>query len=245
MLAVRSLIFNVLYYLNLIVWMLVALPSLLMPRAVFRWIARHWAASSLWLLRVVCGTKVEWRGLDKLPSGGFLVAAKHQSMWETFALLTIFDDPAFVLKRELQWLPFFGWYAWKHGSIPVNRGGGSAALLDMNRRAGAEARSGRQIVIFPEGTRRAAGAPPAYKYGIAHMYDQMGMPCAPIGLNSGVYWPRRKFLRFPGTIVVEIGDAIPPGLDRDSFFRAMQESVEAISARLVADGLAERARRGH
>jgi 1-acyl-sn-glycerol-3-phosphate acyltransferase len=240
MLFARSLVFNILYYINLALWMIAALPTLLMPRGAFMWIARHWAGSSLWLLRVVCGTKVDFRGLEKLPPGGFLVAAKHQSLWETFALLVIFDDPAFILKRELQWIPFFGWYTLKARSIAVNRSGGSAALVAMNQRAGEEARHGRQIVIFPEGTRRPVGAKPAYKYGIAHMYEQMGMPCAPVGLNSGVFWPRRKFLRFPGTITVEIGEAIPPGLDRDVFFQRMQATVEGISERLVAEGLAQR-----
>jgi 1-acyl-sn-glycerol-3-phosphate acyltransferase len=240
MLFLRSLLFNVLYYINLGLWMLAALPTLVMPRGAFMWMGRTWAGSALWLLKVICGAHVEFRGLDRLPPGGFLVAAKHQSMWETFSLLTIFRDPAFVAKRELQWIPFFGWYVWKARSIAVNRSGGSVALAEMNRRAGEEARAGRQIVIFPEGTRRAAGAPPAYKYGIAHMYEQMRMPCVPLALNSGVFWPRRQFLRFPGTIVVECLEPIPPGLPRDEFFALMQQQVEAATARLVAEGMAAR-----
>jgi 1-acyl-sn-glycerol-3-phosphate acyltransferase len=244
MLLFRSALFNALYYLNLIVWMIAVLPTLAMPRRVFMAVARLWARQSLWMLKVVCGTRFELRGAHNIPPGGFLVAAKHQSLWETFALLTVFDDPAFVLKRELRWIPFFGWYTWVARSIPVNRGGGSKALADMNRRAGEEARGGRQIIIFPEGTRRAPGAPAAYKYGIAHMYEQMGLACVPVALNSGVFWPRRKMIRRPGTIVVEVLPAIPPGLSRDAFFARMQEDIEAASDRLLAEATGQSAATG-
>jgi 1-acyl-sn-glycerol-3-phosphate acyltransferase len=243
MLQLRSFVFNVVYYVNIILWMLVLVPSFLMPRMVFIRAARLWAHMNLWLLRVICGTRVEFRGTERLPPGGFLVACKHQSMWETFALFCILDDPAFVLKRELLYVPFFGWYALKARSIPVRRGGGASALRDMNALAREEARHGRQIVIFPEGTRTAAGAPPAYKYGIAHMYEQMGIECVPMALNSGVFWPRRKFLRYPGTIVVEVLEPIPAGLDRDQFFTTLQERIETASDALLAEARAEQRRR--
>ena len=237
MLVARSLLFNVLFYLNLIVWLLAIMPVFVMPRWGIIGAARGWALSSLWLLRVVAGTTVEFRGLERIPSGGLLVAAKHQSMWETFALLTIFKDPAFVLKRELIWIPFFGWYAWKARSVPVDRSAGSQALTLMNLRARDEVRRGRQLMIFPEGTRRPAGAPPAYKFGVAHLYTNLGVPCLPIALNSGLYWPRRRFIRRPGTIVVEILEPIPPGLPRDVFFREVQTRIEEASDRLLAEGL--------
>jgi 1-acyl-sn-glycerol-3-phosphate acyltransferase len=236
MLVVRSVLFNVLYYLNLIVWMIAALPTLAMPRGAFMWVARVWAGSSLWLLRVVAGTDVEFRGVEKIPPGGLLVASKHQSLWETFALLRIFDDPAFVLKRELMWIPLFGWYAWRAESVPIDRKGGSAALAAMNKRAREEVARGRQLIIFPEGTRRAPGAPPAYKYGIAHLYSRLGVPCLPIALNSGRFWPRRKMLRHPGTIVVQILDPIQPGMPRDAFFARLQEVIEPASNALLHEG---------
>lgn len=235
MLQIRSLIFNILFYANMIAWMVAVMPTFLMPRMAFMRAARGWAWSSLWLLRVICGTRFELRGQERIPAGGFLVACKHQSMWETFALFCVFDDPAFVLKSELQWVPLFGWYTWKANSIPINRKGGAAALIGMNARAAEEAAAGRQIVIFPEGTRTAAGAPPSYKYGIVHMYDQMKMTCLPVGLNSGVFWPRRRFLRHPGTIVVEICEPIAPGLERDAFFELMKERIESSSNRLLAE----------
>ena len=239
MLVLRSLLFNVLFYLNLIGWLIAIIPVFVMPRWGIIRAARGWGHSSLRLLEAVVGTKVEFRGLERLPKGGVLVAAKHQSMWETFALLTIVDDPAFILKRELMWIPFFGWYAAKARSVPVDRSAGSKALTLMNARARDEAAQGRQIMIFPEGTRRAAGAPPAYKYGVAHLYSTLGVPCVPIALNSGLYWPRRQFLRRPGTIVVEILEPIPPGLPRDTFFAELQNRIEEASNRLLREGQAE------
>jgi len=233
MLVLRSILFNLAYYLNLTLWMIAALPTLVMPRRVFMRVAREWAGSSLWLLRVIAGTKVEFRGVEKIPRGGLLVASKHQSLWETFALLRIFEDPAYVLKRELMWIPVFGWYAWKARSVPINRRGGAAALVAMNQRAREEVEAGRQIIIFPEGTRRAPGAEPAYKYGIAHLYDRMGVACLPIALNSGKFWPRRKMTRHPGTIVVEVLDPIAPGLPRDAFFAQLQQTIEPASQALL------------
>ena len=239
MLVVRSLAFNVLFYANLIVWLVAIIPVFVMPRWGIIGAARGWAHSSLWLLRVVAGTKVEFRGLERIPPSGLLVASKHQSMWETFALLTVFKDPAFILKRELIWIPFFGWYAWKARSVPIDRSAGSQALILMNMRARDEVRQGRQIMIFPEGTRRPAGAPPAYKFGVAHLDTSLGVPCVPVALNSGLYWPRRQFIRRPGTIVVEILEPIPPGLPRDTFFREVQTRIEEASGRLLAQGLRE------
>jgi 1-acyl-sn-glycerol-3-phosphate acyltransferase len=153
MLLVRSLVFNVAFYLNLLLWMLVFLPTLLMPRK--------------------------------------------------------------VLLRAAQ------------------------ALAAMNRRARAEIAAGRQILIFPEGTRRAAGAPPAYKFGVAHLYRAFGVACLPVALNSGLYWPRRQFIRRPGTVVIEILEPIPPGLSRDVLLQELQDRIETASNRLLAEGLAD------
>jgi 1-acyl-sn-glycerol-3-phosphate acyltransferase len=239
MLVFRSLLFNVAFYVNLIAWLLAILPTLVMPRKAIIRVAQAWARSNLWLMRVIVGTKVEFRGRERIPPGGLLVAAKHQSFWETFALATLFDDPVFILKRELIWIPFFGWYLWKAGMVPVNRKAGSLALVEMNRRAREEVGRGRQILIFPEGTRRPPGAEPAYKFGIAHLYTTLGVPCLPVALNSGLFWPRRRFIRRPGTIVVEFLEPLAPGLPRAQFFKMVQDRIEAASQRLLAEGQAQ------
>jgi 1-acyl-sn-glycerol-3-phosphate acyltransferase len=241
---VRSVIFNVLFYLNLLLHFIAAIPTLVLPRRPIIRVAQFWARTNLWLLRVICDIKVECRGIEKIAPGPLLVASKHQSLWETFALLPLFDDPAFILKRELLWIPFFGWYAWKAGMIPVNRGKRSQALADMTACGLDELARGRQIVIFPEGTRRAPGAEPSYKYGIVHLYAETGATCLPIALNSGLFWPRRSFLRYPGTILVEVVDPIAPGLDKKAFADQLTQEIETATARLTAEGERELARNG-
>jgi 1-acyl-sn-glycerol-3-phosphate acyltransferase len=240
----RSVVFNVLFYLNLFVHFIAAIPTLLMPRMAIVKVATFWGRTNLWLLRTVCGINAEFRGVEKIPPGALLVASKHQSLWETFALLWMFSDPAFVLKRELLWLPFFGWYAWKAQMIPVDRGKRGQALAALTDRARIELARGRQIVIFPEGTRRSPGAEPSYKYGIAHLYAETATACLPIALNSGLFWPRRSFMRFPGTIVVEVLDPIPPGLDKAEFAARLQNDIETATTRLLTEGKQELSRNG-
>jgi 1-acyl-sn-glycerol-3-phosphate acyltransferase len=229
----RSLIYNVLFYLLLVCWLIAAVPTFLMPRAGIMKIARLWARSSIWLLRVVCNVKVEYRGLEKIPKGPLLVASKHQSMWETFALLQFFDQPLYILKRELTLIPFFGWYLIKAGMVAVDRRAGGRALLKMVRQASEAVRRGRQLIIFPEGTRRPVGAPPQYKPGVSQLYASCRVGCLPVALNSGLFWPRRTFMRYPGTLVVEFLDPVPPGLARDEFLTRISAVIEDATARLV------------
>ncbi|MGD9846969.1 MAG: lysophospholipid acyltransferase family protein [Variibacter sp.] len=241
MLFLRSLTFNIAFYLNLILHLLVGLVALVLPRALTVRIVKSWGHTSLWLLRVICDLKMELRGREKIPAGGILVAAKHQSIWETFMLPTLFDDPVFIVKRELMWIPVFGWMASKTRAIPVNRSGGAGAMVAMLKQARQRIEDRRQIVIFPEGTRRAAGAEPAYKFGVARMYAIIDAACVPVALNSGIFWPRRTFMRYPGTIVVDILDPIPPGLDSRAFFDRLQADIESATARLVAEAKAQSA----
>ena len=232
----RSLIFNALFYVNITIRMIVALPTILLPYSFLHGVLRRYASSTLWFLRVVCGTKVEWRGREKLPAGPCIVACKHQSLWETFALFMLLPDPTYVLKRELMWLPLFGWLATKARMIPIDRGSHTKALASMTAAARREAARGRQIVIFPEGTRRPPGAKPRYLPGVAFLYAELGLPCVPIALNSGLFWPRRSLRRHPGTVLVEVLDPIPPGLEKREFLMRLQNTTEQATARLVAEG---------
>jgi 1-acyl-sn-glycerol-3-phosphate acyltransferase len=200
-----------------------------------------WANTSLFLMRVVCNIKVEFRGVEKIPKGALIVASKHQSMWETFALLSFFHRPLFILKRELTWIPVFGQFLRKAGMVSVERGGGPRSLVKTLRRAAEEVRRGRQLVIFPEGTRTAPGAPPHYKAGVAQIYTECGVPCLPVALNSGLFWPRRTFMRYPGTLVVEFLDPLPPGLSRDEFITRIRADIEAATNRIVEAARAEQA----
>jgi 1-acyl-sn-glycerol-3-phosphate acyltransferase len=231
----RSFLFNVLFYANLLLFLVLGSPLLAAPRAVAMRALRLWAKTSLVLLRLVCGTGMEVRGLENLPRGPLLVAGKHQSFWETFAILPLLDDPCMILKRELTLIPLFGWFALKFRMIAVEREEGPQALRRMMKRAKEEIAAGRQIVIMPEGTRRAPGAPPAYKPGAAALYGALGVACVPFGLNAGVFWPRRSFLRRPGTIVLEFCPALPSGLARAEFQKRLEEAIETSSNRLLAE----------
>jgi len=231
----RSIAFNVLFYLNTIIYLLIALPTFFMPYRAIIAVAKSWGRTNLVLLRAVAGINYEMRGHEKIPPGPLIVAAKHQSAWETFALLSLFDNPLFIVKRELEWIPIFGWLMIKGRMVPIDRSAGSQALIAMTGRAKVELAAGRQLIIFPEGTRRPANAEPRYKFGVAHLYAATGMPCLPVALNSGLFWPRRSIRRLPGTVLVEILDPVAPGLDKDVFFKRLQSDIEAATARLIAE----------
>jgi 1-acyl-sn-glycerol-3-phosphate acyltransferase len=235
----RSLVFNVLFWLVFFFWAIIALPTFALPMRALLTVGRCWVKSSLLLMRLVCNIKVEFRGVDKIPKGPLVVAAKHQSFWETFALLECLDLPLFVLKRELLLIPVFGQFLTKLRMIAVDRSKGVRALLDMTRRAREAVRGGRQLVIFPEGTRTTPGAPPAYKSGFAQIYASCGVPCMPVALNSGLFWPRRNFMRYPGTLVVEFLDPLPPGLAKDEFVSRVQAAIEEATLRIVEAGRRE------
>jgi 1-acyl-sn-glycerol-3-phosphate acyltransferase len=231
----RSLLFNILFYVTTTSFVVLGSPLFFAPR---RWAMAALAVHGrfeLWLLKVVCGIKLEVRGREKLPQGACLVAAKHQSAWETFGLIPLFRDPALLMKRELFWIPFHGWFSHKFGMIPVDRDKGPAALRRMVREAKLRVAQGREIIIFPEGTRRAPGAAPDYKTGVVLLYETLQIPCVPLALNSGAFWPRRSLSLRPGTIVVEFLDPIPPGLPKVEFLDRLSRSIETASARLLVE----------
>jgi 1-acyl-sn-glycerol-3-phosphate acyltransferase len=238
MIIIRSAIFNFVFYAAFIFLMVVGSPCLLLGRAATLGLVRLWARLSVALLRIICGTKLEFRNLHLLPKGPALIAAKHQSFFETFALITVLDDFSFILKKELAALPLFGWYVRASEQIGIDRARRGAVLSQLYREVGHKLSQRRQIVIFPEGTRRTVGAPPAYKPGIAALCARFQLPCTPVALNSGLFWPRRGFLRWPGTVVIEILPAIAPDMPRDEFLPKLQHAIETATSALVAGALA-------
>ena len=238
MVFVRSLAFNVFFYVHTFVWLILMLPTEVMPRAALMWSVKTWAKINRLALTVIGGVRVELRGLENIPAGGALIASKHQSTFETVSLLDLFSDPTYVLKKEMLSIPLFGWYAVKADQIPVDRKAGRAALIAMTERARLEVGRGRQLIIYPEGTRRPAGAEPAYKHGIVNLYRDLGVPLVPVALNSGLFWPRHGFLRHPGTLVLEFLPPIPPGRDPEEVFVDLQRLIETASDDLIADALA-------
>ncbi len=243
-LYLRSLLFYPVFYICLALFLILGSWLLLAPR---RWAMAGLAAhgdATVWLLRLICGTKMEVRGHEKLLPGPVIVAAKHQAAWDTFALISLMRDPALVLKAELLSLPIYGRFCRKFELIPVQRELGSAALRDMVREARERAAQGREIVIFPEGTRKIPGDPPDYKQGTFFLYQDLKVPVCPLALNSGVFWRRHSFLRYPGTIVVEFLDPIPPGLPRREFMERLQSTIETASNRLCHEACRELEKRG-
>jgi 1-acyl-sn-glycerol-3-phosphate acyltransferase len=235
MIAFRSALFNLAFYINLVLFLVLGSPLFLAPRHWAMWGLKLWARVSLWLLKVLAGTKMEVRGQQHIPKGAVLIAGKHQSFWETFAILPLLDDPCMVLKKELTFIPLFGWFALKFQMIAVERSAGSAALRNLVKRGKEEIAAGRQIVIMPEGTRKGPDDAPDYKPGAAALYSQLDVPCVPFGLNAGMFWPRRKFQRLPGTIVIEFLPALPPGLKRVEFQHRLEEAIEGSTRALVAE----------
>ena len=207
----RSLAFVAWLYLSMVLFAVGLSPALLMPYRPAMWVIRHWSKFTLFGLRWIAGVKVEFRGVEHMPVGACLIAGKHQSMLDVIAPFAVLPDNCFIMKKELAPLPFFGWFAVKTKMIAVDRSAHSKALKDMVRQARLRFAEGRQMLIFPEGTRAPVGAAPDYKPGIAALYRDLDCPCTPMATNSGVHWPAHGFRRYPGTVVYEFLPAIPAG----------------------------------
>ena len=233
--VIRSALFHVAFYVNCAFWFVAAFLAYPFPRWAILMAARGWARTSMWLHERITGARVEFRGRENIPAGPLLVAAKHQSAWETMALLLFFRDPTYILKRELLWLPLFGWHLLRANQIPIDRGSRSVAMAKMTERARQAIAEGRQILIFPEGTRRKAGAEPAYKYGVARLYETLNCPCLPIAMTSGLAWPRNTLLHYPKPILVEFLPVIPAGLPPEVFYERLQSAIEPATNRLLAE----------
>ncbi|MET0272875.1 MAG: lysophospholipid acyltransferase family protein [Phenylobacterium sp.] len=233
MIAVRSLLFIGLFYLWSVAYVILILPLMLGPPVVMVRSWRVWTGGVFLLLRVLCGIRVEMRGREHMPTGAALIAAKHQCMLDVFAQFAWLPHSCFVTKKELMWIPFFGWYAAKTKMIVVDRGGHATALRKMVKDAKERFAARRQVVIFPEGTRGEPGVPGDYKPGIAALYREIDVPVHPVATNAGVHWPAHGFLRKPGTIVFEYLEPIPPGLKRAEFMRLLEERIETASMKLL------------
>ena len=232
---IGSLLFWIFYVVVSIVIYTAAIPLFLGPRIAVIWGAQLWACLVLWTLKVFCGQTYELRGRQHIPHGATLIASKHFSMWETIAFMVLVKDPAIVLKRELMWIPFYGWYSMKMGMIPIDRTAKASAMRLMRRKAKAAKDADRQIVIFPEGTRRNPGDDPAYKPGVAGLYTFLELPCVPVALNSGLVWRGRGLIQNPGKIVVEFLPQIAPGLRRDAFMAELESRIETATDRLLSE----------
>jgi 1-acyl-sn-glycerol-3-phosphate acyltransferase len=237
MIFIRSLLFNVAFYLWTSVMFLLSLPALLLPVGAVWGLGRIWVCGTVLLLRVFVGLTHEVRGVAHRLPGAALYAVKHQSAWDTLIFALLLDRPAIVLKKELLNLPLFGWYMRKCRMIPVDRKGRATALKRMAADARDRASSGRPILIFPEGTRVAPGHRRPYQPGAAALYGALGLPVVPVALNSGLFWGRKSFHKRPGRIVVEFLPPIAPGLDRRIFMAELEAAIETAADRLAGSAI--------
>jgi len=235
MIWARGLAFNFAFFAWTAIAGTIGLPFLIAPRAVTMQFGQFWARSILFLLRVIVGLDHEIRGLDRIPRSACIIAMKHQSAWDALIPLVVFKDPAAIVKRELLLMPFYGWYAARAGSIGIDRKAGAKALRRMIAAARPVAAEERPIVIFPEGTRVAPGARLPYQPGVAALYQALATPLVPAAVNSGLFWGRRSFVKYPGRIVLEFLEPIPPGWPRRKVMAELEQRIETATSALLRE----------
>jgi 1-acyl-sn-glycerol-3-phosphate acyltransferase len=233
MAGLRSLLFNLAFNLWTALIVIVGLPTLLFPYRAVYGLGRMWVAVTFWLLKALVGLEHRVIGLENMNKGPAIYAVKHQSTWDTLVFALYLHFPAYVLKRELLYLPFFGFLLLGAGMIPVDRRGRASALKRMLAVARRRREEGRDLLIFPEGTRVAPGQHRPYQPGVAALYGHLDLPVVPVALNSGLFWGRRSFNKKSGTITLEFLPAIPPGLPRKAFMAELETRLEGASRRLA------------
>ena len=232
MTALRAGLFVLWFYGSMTIIGVLGMPLMLISPRLGIDVARTWSAVSMWGLRWICGVKIRVDGKEHIPHGAAIVAGKHQTQLDTVAPFVLLPQPAFVLKKELLSMPVFGFFAGRSGHIPVDREAQAAALKTMLRAARKARDGGRQIMIFPEGTRKPHGAPPDYKIGVYAIYRDLGVPCVPLALDTGKVWSVSGYDIKPGVTTFRFLEAIPPGLSRDAFMHTLQERIETASEAL-------------
>lgn len=235
MTLLRSLVYQLLFLPWTLGVCLIYLPLLLGPRKLMQAGARLWLSGALFLQQRVLGLTYQIKGIENLPAGACLIAAKHQSAWDTMIFHRILADPAYVLKKELLSLPFIGWYLQKTGQVAIDRKAGMKALKLMVDAAKVAAAEGRQVIIFPEGHRQPPGVTGEYHSGIAALYSGLELPLVPVALNSGLFWGRNSFLRHAGCITLEFLPAIAPGMNRKLLMPELESRIETATRALEAE----------
>lgn len=236
---IRSVIFVIWLYGWMAIIGILALPALLLPRKAMLVFIRAFARTTIFGLRWICGIHVEFRGMQHVPGGPVLIAGKHQAMLDVFLPFLIFRDPVLVMKRELLWYPVLGWYSLKMRMLAIDRDGGARTMKKMLAAAAERVtKEGRQMLIYPEGTRSAPGAAPDYKpAGTRAFYKSLKVPLVPLATNAGLCWPARGILRRPGRIVYEVIPALPADLPPKAMLGELETALEAACDRLLDEGL--------
>lgn len=234
-LLIRSIAFNIAFFAWAFVSAILFIPLFVTSSRASLHAGKPWADVSLLLARIFCGIKYEVRGRENIQNTPVIYASKHQSAWDTLIFLILFPRVAYVLKKELLRLPFWGWYLWRMKMIAIDRSAGASSIKQLIRDGKAVLAEGRPIVIFPEGTRTKHSAAPDYQSGITAMYSSLGVAVVPVALNSGKYWGKNAFFKTPGTIIIEFLPPIPAGLPKKEFIERLQETIETATNKLFID----------
>lgn len=236
MIYLRSLIFNIIGYSTLAIGCVVnSVIGAISPKATMKVWNYGFIPFLVWCLKVIAGIKIEIRGAQYIQQENAIYAGKHESALETYVLTNYIKRATFILKKELTYIPIFGWAQHFYGMIPVDRSAGSAAMKNMLRHAKIKAEEGRPIIIFPEGTRRQPGQEPIYKPGVALLYQHLNLPVIPVATNTGLFWKKSSFLRYPGTVIFEFMEPLPAGLDKQHFMSELQNRIESKCQELNAE----------
>lgn len=232
---IRSTLFNISFWAWTFVLGILGLPFACISPKMALHIAHLWAWGNLTMLRILCGITHEIRGSQYIPSHAALIASKHQSAWDTVIFWSLIKHPVYVLKRELIFIPIFGWHLLLLKSIYIDRKSGASALKNMLRGAKASTEKGATIIIFPEGTRSAVETKTVYHPGVAALYQHLKVSVVPVALNSGVYWSKNAFVKRPGKIIIEFLPPIIPGLKSREFMTQLESQIETKVAALIKE----------
>ncbi|MDC0074526.1 1-acyl-sn-glycerol-3-phosphate acyltransferase [Alphaproteobacteria bacterium] len=232
MMKFKSFLFIICFFLWSIIINILFIPSLILPRNVIVFGQRFWALGSLAILKIATGVCYEVKGKSNIPDEAHIVALKHQSMWDTIVLHIILNDPAIVMKKELLKIPIYGWYCIKSKMIPIDRSSGPKSLKMLLKLSQQASKEKRPIAIFPQGTRISPGAKASYLPGVAALYKNLHIPVVPVALNSGLFWPKNKFIVKKGIITFEFLEIIEPGLDKKKFIKILEKKIEESSNKL-------------
>ncbi|QTP64078.1 1-acyl-sn-glycerol-3-phosphate acyltransferase [Candidatus Liberibacter africanus] len=236
MIFIRSLIFNIVFFMHTFIASIIfLLLCCFITRKQSLSLAKKSAHINQILLKYITKTNIQIEGIENIPTTGCIISIKHQSSWDTFYFLTCIQDPIFILKHTVFYIPILGFYFLKQGMIGVKRNSKYININSIINRAKKAIANNRQLIIYPEGTRRPPGAKPLYKRGIAHIYDSLSVPVIPIVVHAGLFWPRGKFMRYPGNFKVRVLKPIPPCMPRKIFFAELQEKMEHESNNLLLE----------
>ena len=227
MVALRSLLFNVVMLVSVAIYAPLMLPSAVLPFALRYRLISQWARFQVFLLKFLCRLDYRVEGREHLPRGAAIIMSKHQSAWETIVFQQIFPPQTWVLKHELMWIPLFGWALALMRPIAIDRGAGRKAVEQVVAQGRERLQSGLWVVVFPEGTRVAPGSRKRYALGGAVLAAETGYPIVPVAHNAGSFWLRRGFLKRPGTVRVAIGPVIDPrGKKPEEIIKQVEEWIE-------------------